>query len=227
MKNIPEIYWIKGHNNIPGNERADYNAKLGVEKANQEQLEEINPSLSSYPHYLSNRMYQTFLKKSFIEQWDMDWNNPNFRHEHVFTKYLFPHPTQSINPLLLSLNPQELKLIIRIYTGHTLLNDHLFLVNCCSSPYCNHCLETENEEIIEDIKHFILFCPKYTKHRKKLFEDLGKSDPEYFNNIADRIESDYYLLKTLLTGYPFIYQSIRLQIVKNVIQFIQNTQRRL
>ena len=158
-ENIPEIYWIKGHTGIPGNDRVDTVAKRARYSAQLKQ-----PDLYQRPNKSASFLNYHGLNPFFTAQWNRHWTNHgdvNNRHKHP--KQFLPNliEAQSFERMILhQLSMNERRIICRLITGKVALNKYLHSINRSISPECKWCIG-ENETV----KHFILKCKHYESQR--------------------------------------------------------------
>ena len=67
-QNVPEIYWIKGHSGIPGNEKVDRIANSARMKAQQ-----LQPDLLSRQHRSACFLNKHGLNPYFTKKWNRHW----------------------------------------------------------------------------------------------------------------------------------------------------------
>lgn len=152
--NVPEIYWIKGHSGIPGNDKVDLVANNARKKA-----QEFQPNLIQKTHRSARFLNKHGLNPFFAKQWNHNrhWiceGNENPRHNFPRTFLGNLSEAQLFEKIVLhSLTPIEREVICRLITGKVGLNYYLYGINRSDSPNCNLC---DEEETI-DTFYFQLF----------------------------------------------------------------------
>ena len=131
-----------------------------------------------------------------------------------------------------------------LYTNHLPLNSHEFYVknNHTITPYCNH-PECNKEKIDESLYHYICECQNYNDHRNTYIQNIKylyqqhnilalkpnsntnkeKNIKKYKKFINDKHNPGY--LKQLLFPPPDMNMDRRIQIIKQTICYIRNTNR--
>ena len=66
---------------------------------------------------------------------------------------------------------QDATIIVRLGTAHWSLNQYLFRFDHVKDPRCE-C----GEEVVETVKHYLLFCSKFDQQRDKLRRKVGVGD---------------------------------------------------
>ena len=202
--NIPEIYWVKSHSGIYGNEQAD---KAAVHA----RIQATNISSKTFTHnnrFLNNHGLNEYLTNS----WNDEWCNESNREEHQFTKNLIGNLSIACHLekfILHSLQHFELRIICRLITGKVRLNKYLYSIKQVYSPICP-CGEEE-----ESIEHFLLECKLYSNARHEM---INKLSTIHFEDID---------LRLLLAASSFKDQSIRIAVLKNTCQFVIKTNREI
>ena len=122
LRNIPEVYWVKGHSGVPGNERADAVAKRAMRTA-REQQPQLVASFSDSGFFT----HSVGLEQPFRSLWEKEWQRND--DTHMFSKRLFPR-LFDIQPLYVALAKRLSfplrKLWGRLLTGKVGLNQYLF-----------------------------------------------------------------------------------------------------
>ena len=141
----PEIYWIKGHSGIPGNERADQVAKKARLQAEIQQ-----PEIYRRPDKTSSFLNFQGLNPYFIERWNRHWiNEGNELRPHKHPKRYLRNliECQSFEKIVLhNLEVHERLIVCRIITGKIGLNGFLHKINRTPSECCRWC-EEEKETL--------------------------------------------------------------------------------
>ena len=159
--------WLKGHNRIPGNERADTEAKNAL------QLPEPTPNASYPPTDLKRKI--TISARSI---WKEEFASYNGGSRY---KSLFPNLNRQpwFHKLAPSTDPKPKSFfttITRLRTGHSNTGHSKFLKGLIESPNCPHC-----PGILETINHILLECPNYSAARIHLFHEIDAHIPHPFN----------------------------------------------
>jgi len=217
--NIPEIYWIKAHNKIPGNEEADKLAKEARIEAELKQPKLLKSINKNKLHTNNN----DGLTDEFINYWNIQWTNPFKNEFDKWTKSIIKNINESnwfYKEILLRLNNNELRIICRLISGKVCLNYYLNKMKIKNNKNCD-CAK-ENEKIDETIEHYLLECNIYKNYRIILFNKVKK----YVGNDENEINC-----KLLLTGFhnKFRYISLdnQLLIIRSTIQFVLNTNKKI
>ena len=69
LQNVPEIYYVKAHVGIAGNERADRVAKRAAKKAAQKAQTNNEMFETTNRNNVSNRVIESFLDAKFMNEW--------------------------------------------------------------------------------------------------------------------------------------------------------------
>ena len=151
------IYWVAGHANVEGNERADKMAKEGATRASSECDTSLIESVPA-----------TTAKKKASRSTDLRWKE----------KWLRQKPDDAIISKLQpgrkyrSVHSRQTEVAInRLVLGHCNLNNfmHKILPDAYPTPMC-----TCNTEI-ETPEHFIKSCPLYNAQRTILYEAIDQA----------------------------------------------------
>ena len=67
-----------------------------------------------------------------------------------------------------------MNLITQLYTGHSVLKRHLFLMNIEDDNGCEQC----DEGAVETVEHFLCYCPAFARNRQIAlgYISLNKTD---------------------------------------------------
>ena len=213
LDNVPEIYWVKAHSGIKGNEMADREAKRAAHAAAS--LPPDDPTLLSIDDETSFLSTQSALTRC-REQWNNQWVNPAQSHIHEHTKQLLPtidDATELFHSVLVKLRTPHRRLIMRLLSGHVKLDDYMETISISPSPYCAYC-STKGNDIEETIEHFLLDCGVFAAQREALKEKIF--------NLCGKNELS---LQLLLTGQPCKDKNERRTIIRLTAEFVTATNR--
>jgi ribonuclease HI len=164
--------WTAGHIGIPGNEKADEEAK----KAAQGQ----SSTLEELPKYLRKPLTKSIsvLKQAhnaaanikWKETWHASKRFKRFRADDIIS----PHSKKFLK--LTSehdISRKMASLIFQLRVGHAPLNEYLFQFKKVDSARCPACGEES-----ETAEHYILKCPSYAHERWPLLSNIRDSTPK-------------------------------------------------
>ncbi|ETO33158.1 ribonuclease HI [Reticulomyxa filosa] len=207
-KNVTEIYWIKGHSEIPGNHIADIVAKrarINAELKQPELHQDIGKTTFINCHGLNT---------SFMTEWNRHWiNEGNETAIHRIPKTFLPDLKEAQafeRTVLHRLSVSERRVICRMITGKVGLNKYLYKIQKIETPFCEWC---ENEP--ETIEHFLKNCPNYTQLRERWWTNVQRLIPDHAVSSLS--------LKDLVIGNRSWKPETRVAVVKeNSIIYYQN-----
>lgn len=167
-----QLKWVKAHDDHPGNEFADSEAKLGT--VNSKNLVKIFEPVS---------LAKVKITKAMISSWNRRWKSST---EYRQTKIWFPSVDPKKSKYFLNLSRSELGIVVQFITGHNRLNRHESLMSADRDPTCRLCLEAE-----ETSWHLMCDCPALWKVRAEIFgvhfmDQNPKWTPNQFISMAHR-----------------------------------------
>ncbi len=143
------LEWVKGHNNVTGNEYADMLARIGAEEAK-------NISYSSPFLPVSRNTFKSLVHKRYLKRWQSQWESLiNCRISRLFMP--------KTGHKKISLSSYELQLLSQIVTGHGLFKRHIGHWTEIPNISCALCNEAE-----EDSWHLWEYCPVLRDERNTL-----------------------------------------------------------
>jgi ribonuclease HI len=158
------IIWTPGHIDIPGNERADGEAKKAAEG-----------NSTPHNHLPASLLFLPISAAATRQSWS---DKLKQQAAHSFSKSPRAQQALSIDPSLPSksylkltrpLRRKQTALITQLRTGHVPLNKHLHTIGLVESPICPGC-----NEHAETVYHYIMRCPTYENQRNTLYAQLGR-----------------------------------------------------
>jgi ribonuclease HI len=181
------VRWTAGHSGIPGNEKADKEAKTAAEglTTNKKHLPPLlRRKLTVNPTALK-RKYNKSLKVKWKEKWR---NTP---HGVKLAKLDDTTPSATFLDLIsgVKLTRKASSILTQLCIGHIPLNGYLFKVKRVDSPRCPAC-----GAAVETVHHFLFTCRSYAYMRWPL-EQKCKGELTLKKVLSDR------KLTTLLIGY--------------------------
>ena len=176
------LVWTLAHIGTIGNERADELAKDGAGKSVGDT--EVGAPLS----YIKGLIEEEIRKK-----WNAEWNVYGHARQ---MKQFFPEVNKKLSKSIMLLSRHNVGRLIRLTSGHNVLNYHMSLTTPGVDPKCRFCGEEK-----ETFFHFVTECPRLHSYRGQNFNnfngpDLKKWIPEeivQFSNIPEISDAiDYY-----------------------------------
>ncbi|XP_065083429.1 uncharacterized protein LOC135705584 [Ochlerotatus camptorhynchus] len=143
-----KIQWVPSHNGIKGNETAD---QLAVTKSQEKQ---------TFYHGIT---VGDALRLSSTEIWE-DWTRKykaTSKEKGKWHYQLMDRPNKKIWSKDLRLQPDEVKVLSRIRSGHSLTKERKASWGWELHDTCDWC------EVTEDLKHILYDCPRYNQSRSK------------------------------------------------------------
>ena len=178
---IPEIYWIRGHAGVFGNETAHILANAGRIQAQQMSDHDSTRKLQSKwnEHYGLNQY--------FMSKWNTQWTitSEAFMKIASHTKsilWTLADAQQLRRRTLEQLSITQCTLIIKLITGKVALRQYLFSILVVDSPYCQYCLTHSNIFVEESIEHFLFECKQFNHHRNAMLMSMFQSQAHMQKN---------------------------------------------
>lgn len=169
-----ELFWIKAHAGLEGNERADMLAKAAA----------LGTKIR--PHY--DRCPLSFVRRQIrmdsLDEWDHRYKEENTG---SVTKVFFP---EAIKSYKIVRKMQNNHIVTQILTGHGGFSEYLHRFGCKESPSCR-CEDGKHESIL----HALTECPIFGRKRYDLEQEIDQNVTE--DNIASIMISNKYREKFL------------------------------
>ena len=190
------VRWIPGHAGIPGNEKADEEAKRAAEGEEQSSPSRHLPRYlrkNPLPHSVSalKQWHQEELKTRWKAQWE---KSPRYAKAKVIDPSM---PSLNFLKLADSLPKYQTSIYTQLRTRHAPLNQHLHRIGKSDSPHCPACPGRE-----ETIYHLIFDCPQYARERHTLQNTLRRKASS-INFILSSEKATHALMKYINSTQRF------------------------
>ena len=141
LTNVPEIYWMKAHVGIQGNELADTAAKRAAQTA----MEQSQPCCNYFGLSVADEaqhLSSVKIGEKLLKRWNKQWIKPIDANKHKHTKQIIPtieFARDLFHRLLVTLETPELRVISRLISGHVNLRWYMNSIHVYDDPYCRYC----------------------------------------------------------------------------------------
>ena len=150
--NVVSLFWVPGHSDVEGNERADQLAREGSSK----------PPYGPEP--LVPVPYSSL--KRIVGDWISSEHNKDWRGGMVglSTRSVLPATNRTLSKTLLDMKRLELRMVMHMLTKHNSLRYHLHRIGRAEDPWCSKCgMELETP------RHIVEECPALAHLRIRAF----------------------------------------------------------
>jgi ribonuclease HI len=163
--------WTAGHNRIEGNEQADIEAKKAAEGTTSDRknlLPLLRKKIKSNKAALKQHKRER-LKKCWAQEWKV---LPRYN---KFKTLDSSFPNSKFNKLISNnrLSRLDASRICQLRMGHIPLNTFLEKIKRVDNARCPACSHPK-----EDMRHYLLDCPKYKHERWALFRSCKTKQPK-------------------------------------------------
>lgn len=159
------LRWAPGHRDIPGNERADEEAKKAAQIGSSP-IDDIPVAYRPTLPYSKSAVRQDFntdLKAKVLAEWK---KSPRYARASQYDNKLHKGSYIATSDRL----PRGLAvLLLQLRTGHCPLARHLHRIKKAESPICPCCRQAD-----ETVAHYLLHCTAHTDARRELVRAGGQ-----------------------------------------------------
>ena len=163
--NAVTIYWVPGHFDVMGNERADLLAREGSNRP------PYGPEpLVPIPYSSLKRTVGAWIQTEHNRVWSGGTVG-------LSTKAVLPAIDATLTKTLLTLSRKDLRVVVHSLTQHNSLRYHLHRIGQAEDPFCTKCgMEPETP------RHIVEECPALSRLRIRVFSSFNVTLKEIVTN---------------------------------------------
>ncbi|MEL7522491.1 MAG: ribonuclease H family protein, partial [Cyanobacteria bacterium J06553_1] len=156
--NVVTLYWVPGHYDVLGNERADSLAREGSNSP------PYGPEpLVPIPYSSLKRTVSDWIRTEHNKAWSGGTTG-------LSTKAVLPTTDITLTKTLLTLSRKDLRVVVHMLTQHNPLRYHLHRIGQAEDPSCTKCgMEPETP------RHLVEECPALSRLRIRVFNSFSVS----------------------------------------------------
>jgi ribonuclease HI len=157
--------WISSHSGVPGNERADKEAKRAAEGHSSRR--NLLPAMLRRPLPKSATATKRVFRDKIVAEWTARRNTSKRKGR---MDLIDPSFTPSrYQKLISSLSRNSSTTLNRLRSNHAPLNAFLHRIKRADSPTCTKC-----EQADETIRHYLFECQAFRETRRETLDGLGR-----------------------------------------------------
>jgi len=165
------LRWISAHSEVPGNEKADEEAKEAA-NGNSSPSDSLPPYLRT-PLPRSAAAEKQAYHAELKEMWREDWEKSTRKERMDRIDAEFPY--NKFRNVRDGLTRAQGSLLLQIRSGHIPLNAHLKRIKKSETEDCQACIGMRRAiPAKETVTHFLFDCPAYATERDDMNQKLGR-----------------------------------------------------